>query len=176
MYLENRCSVQCSECMIQNFFPKGLKQRCKKLVCLHVLLLVVCSIAENWHCFPRLFQLWPRILILICYQLENCFIASILWMQVVEIVLRQGLTHPITCVPQLIAMEVDQLEFNSKLAHRLLMQMNEKYMIWDTLFVYFLLSSVLCLDLEVESKSFMEKKSSHVASLGSFLLHKISGG
>lgn len=44
----------------------------------------------------------------------------------VEIVLRQGLVHPMTCVPQLIALEVDQLEVNWKLAHRLLLHMNEK--------------------------------------------------
>lgn len=48
-------------------------------------------------------------------------------LKLVEIVLRQGLVHPITCVPYLIALEVDQLESNSKLAHRLLMHMNEKY-------------------------------------------------
>jgi len=48
-------------------------------------------------------------------------------LKVVEIVLRQGLVHPMTCVPQLIALEVDQLESNWKLAHRLLMHMNEKY-------------------------------------------------
>ena len=45
----------------------------------------------------------------------------------IEIVLRQGLVHPMTCVPHLIALEVDQQEANSKLAHRLLSQMNEKY-------------------------------------------------
>ncbi|KAH9304417.1 hypothetical protein KI387_008821 [Taxus chinensis] len=48
-------------------------------------------------------------------------------LKLVEIVLRQGLVHPITCVPYLIALEVDQQESNSKLAHRLLMHMNEKY-------------------------------------------------
>lgn len=48
-------------------------------------------------------------------------------LKVVEIVLRQGLVHPMTCVPQLIALEVDQLEVNWKLAHRLLLHMNEKY-------------------------------------------------
>ena len=41
--------------------------------------------------------------------------------------LRQGLVHPITCVPYLIALETDPLEVNSKLAHHLLMNMNEKY-------------------------------------------------
>lgn len=50
----------------------------------------------------------------------------------VEIVLRQGLVHPMTCVPQLIALEVDQLESNWKLAHRLLMHMNEKYVFVST--------------------------------------------
>lgn len=48
-------------------------------------------------------------------------------MQIVEIVLRQGLVHPITCVPFLIALETDPQEGNSKLAHHLLMNMNEKY-------------------------------------------------
>ncbi|CAN6574662.1 unnamed protein product [Malus baccata var. baccata] len=47
--------------------------------------------------------------------------------KIVEVVLRQGLVHPITCVPYLIALETDPLEANSKLAHHLLMQMNEKY-------------------------------------------------
>lgn len=47
-------------------------------------------------------------------------------LQIVEIVLRQGLVHPITCVPYLIALEADPLESNSKLAHHLLMNMNEK--------------------------------------------------
>lgn len=44
-----------------------------------------------------------------------------------EIVLRQGLVHPITCVPFLIALETDPLEANVKLAHQLLMNVNEKY-------------------------------------------------
>lgn len=44
-----------------------------------------------------------------------------------EVVLRQGLVHPITCVPYLIALETDPEETNSKLAHHLLMNMNEKY-------------------------------------------------
>ncbi|CAN6477261.1 unnamed protein product [Victoria cruziana] len=48
-------------------------------------------------------------------------------LKIVEVVLRQGLVHPITSVPYLIALETDQLELNSKLAHRLLMNMNEKY-------------------------------------------------
>jgi hypothetical protein len=44
-----------------------------------------------------------------------------------EVVLRQGLVHPVTCVPYLIASEVDEQEMNSKISHSLLMQMNEKY-------------------------------------------------
>ncbi|PKU66619.1 sister chromatid cohesion protein SCC2 isoform X2 [Dendrobium catenatum] len=48
-------------------------------------------------------------------------------LKIVEIVLRQGLVHPMTSVPCLIALESDPLEVNSKLAHQLLMNMNEKY-------------------------------------------------
>ncbi|KAG2715540.1 hypothetical protein I3760_03G083100 [Carya illinoinensis] len=48
-------------------------------------------------------------------------------LKIVEVVLRQGLVHPITCVPYLIALETDPQEVNSKLAHHLLMNMNEKY-------------------------------------------------
>ncbi|XP_076883333.1 sister chromatid cohesion protein SCC2-like [Bidens hawaiensis] len=48
-------------------------------------------------------------------------------LKIVEIVLRQGLVHPITCVQYLIALETDPQEANSKLAHHLLMNMNEKY-------------------------------------------------
>ncbi|KAL2977038.1 hypothetical protein AAZX31_13G042900 [Glycine max] len=48
-------------------------------------------------------------------------------LKIVEVVLRQGLVHPITCVPYLIALETDPLESNSKLAHHLLMNMNDKY-------------------------------------------------
>ncbi|CAI0454365.1 unnamed protein product [Linum tenue] len=48
-------------------------------------------------------------------------------LKIVEVVLKQGLVHPITCVPYLIALESDPLESNSKLAHHLLMNMNEKY-------------------------------------------------
>ncbi|KAL9226081.1 hypothetical protein vseg_001931 [Gypsophila vaccaria] len=48
-------------------------------------------------------------------------------LKIVEVALRQGLVHPITCVPYLIALETDPLEGNSKLAHHLLMSMNEKY-------------------------------------------------
>lgn len=54
-------------------------------------------------------------------------ITDIILMQIVEVVLRQGLVHPITCVPCLIALETDPLESNSKLAHHLLLNMNEKY-------------------------------------------------
>ncbi|KAG6556205.1 hypothetical protein Mapa_002146 [Marchantia paleacea] len=63
--------------------------------------------------------------------LERCLDRSdhvrLACLKVVEIVLRQGLVHPMTCVPQLIALEVDQHEANAKLAHRLLMNLNEKY-------------------------------------------------
>lgn len=48
-------------------------------------------------------------------------------LKIVEVVLRQGLVHPITCVPYLIALETDPQESNAKLAHHLLMNMNEKY-------------------------------------------------
>ncbi|KAH6786485.1 PHD finger family protein [Perilla frutescens var. hirtella] len=48
-------------------------------------------------------------------------------LKIVEIVLRQGLVHPITCVPYLIALETDPEEVNAKLSHHLLMNMNEKY-------------------------------------------------
>lgn len=48
-------------------------------------------------------------------------------LRIVEVVLRQGLVHPITCVPHLIALETDPEEANTKLAHHLLMNMNEKY-------------------------------------------------
>ncbi|KAF7851562.1 hypothetical protein BT93_L3652 [Corymbia citriodora subsp. variegata] len=48
-------------------------------------------------------------------------------LKIVEVVLRQGLVHPITCVPYLIALETDPQEVNAKLAHHLLMNMNEKY-------------------------------------------------
>ncbi|KAB2011309.1 hypothetical protein ES319_D09G010600v1 [Gossypium barbadense] len=48
-------------------------------------------------------------------------------LKIVEVVLRQGLVHPITCVPCLIALETDPLDVNQKLAHHLLMNMNEKY-------------------------------------------------
>ncbi|KAF6140350.1 hypothetical protein GIB67_011369 [Kingdonia uniflora] len=47
--------------------------------------------------------------------------------EIVEVVLRQGLVHQITCVPYLIALETDVQEVNSKLAHHLLLSMNEKY-------------------------------------------------
>lgn len=63
-----------------------------------------------------------------------CFcIFSLVWIierysvsQIVEVVLRQGLVHPITCVPYLIALETDPQEANQKLAHHLLMNMHEK--------------------------------------------------
>ncbi|KAK6928115.1 Sister chromatid cohesion C-terminal domain [Dillenia turbinata] len=48
-------------------------------------------------------------------------------LKIVEVVLRQGLVHPITCVPYLVALETDPQEVNTKLAHHLLMNMNEKY-------------------------------------------------
>ncbi|XP_057521747.1 sister chromatid cohesion protein SCC2 isoform X2 [Amaranthus tricolor] len=48
-------------------------------------------------------------------------------LKIVEVTLRQGLVHPITCVPYLIALETDSFEVNSKLAHHLLTIMNEKY-------------------------------------------------
>jgi hypothetical protein len=44
--------------------------------------------------------------------------------------------HPITCVPHLIALEMDPVEGNSKLAHHLLMNMNEKYAIQLLLFMF----------------------------------------
>jgi cohesin loading factor subunit SCC2 len=59
--------------------------------------------------------------------LEFYISLDLLSMQIVEVVLRQGLVHPITCVPYLIALETDPQELNSKLAHHLLMNMNEKY-------------------------------------------------
>ncbi|KAG4926506.1 hypothetical protein JHK85_052992 [Glycine max] len=58
---------------------------------------------------------------------ETLSSASDTRLKIVEVVLRQGLVHPITCVPYLIALETDPLESNSKLAHHLLMNMNEKY-------------------------------------------------
>ncbi|RZC92976.1 hypothetical protein C5167_021515 [Papaver somniferum] len=47
--------------------------------------------------------------------------------KIVEVVLRQGLVHPITCVPHLIALETGLQEVNSKLVHHLLANMNAKY-------------------------------------------------
>lgn len=62
-----------------------------------------------------------------------------------EAVLRQGLVHPITCVPYLIALETDPQEVNSKLAHHLLMNMNEKYSLRiDVNILIFLLYALLC--------------------------------
>eukprot|EP00897_Mesotaenium_endlicherianum_P005542 jgi/Mesen1/5015/ME000025S04414 len=48
-------------------------------------------------------------------------------LKVIEVVLRQGLVHPMSSVPHLIALEVDQCEANSKMAHRLLIHMYTKY-------------------------------------------------
>jgi len=63
--------------------------------------------------------------------LENCLDGSYhvrhSSLKIVEIVLRQGLVHPITCVPHLVALETDPQGVISKLAHHLLMNMNEKY-------------------------------------------------
>ncbi|XWS40976.1 hypothetical protein CRYUN_Cryun17cG0041500 [Craigia yunnanensis] len=59
-------------------------------------------------------------------------------LKIVEVVLRQGLVHPITCVPYLIALETDPLEVNQKLAHHLLMNMNEKYFPCAIKMIYFL--------------------------------------
>ncbi|GFQ01435.1 nipped-b-like protein [Phtheirospermum japonicum] len=69
----------------------------------------------------------------ICGAIVQLYWASILGRSldvnehIVEIVLRQGLVHPISCVPHLIALETDPQEVNSNLAHHLLMNMNEKY-------------------------------------------------
>lgn len=63
----------------------------------------------------------------ICLIKFSLVIAFMFMFQILEVVLRQGLVHPITCVPCLIALEIDPLEVNSKLAHHLLMNMNEKY-------------------------------------------------
>eukprot|EP00850_Spirogloea_muscicola_P012614 SM000082S22856 [mRNA] locus=s82:288368:298855:+ [translate_table: standard] len=46
---------------------------------------------------------------------------------VVEMALRHGLIHPMSSLPTLVAMEVDSVESNYKLAHQLLSQMNDKY-------------------------------------------------
>ena len=66
------------------------------------------------------------------------YFLDMLFMQIVEVVLRQGLVHPITCVPYLIALETDPLEVNQKLAHHLLMNMNEKYFPCAIKIIYFL--------------------------------------
>ncbi|KAF6145149.1 hypothetical protein GIB67_020340 [Kingdonia uniflora] len=47
---------------------------------------------------------------------------------IVEVVLRQGLVHPKTCVPYLIALETDAQEVKSKLSHHFLLSMNEKHL------------------------------------------------
>lgn len=67
--------------------------------------------------------------------------------QIVEIVLRQGLVHPITCVPYLIALETDPQEANSKLAHHLLMNMNEKY--YFTFLLNLLLLHEACVEVAI---------------------------
>lgn len=77
------------------------------------------------------------------YRVDSCSNQPlILFKQIVEVVLRQGLVHPITCVPSLIALETDPQEVNSKLAHHLLMNMNEKY----TLFVVRIIELPLDID------------------------------
>ncbi|GFY86985.1 PHD finger family protein [Actinidia rufa] len=60
-------------------------------------------------------------------RISSAFLSLVVCIQIVEVVLRQGLVHPITCVPYLIALETDPQEASSKLAHHLLMNMNEKY-------------------------------------------------
>lgn len=67
----------------------------------------------------------PFSCLLLCGSLSIAF-CYIFNVQIVEVVLRQGLVHPITCVPYLIALETDPHETNAKLAHHLLMNMNEK--------------------------------------------------
>ncbi|KAF6134915.1 hypothetical protein GIB67_002316 [Kingdonia uniflora] len=47
-------------------------------------------------------------------------------LKIVKVVLRQGIVHPITCVPYLIALETEAQEMNSKLAHHFLLSMNAK--------------------------------------------------
>ncbi|KAL6526366.1 Sister chromatid cohesion protein 2 [Orobanche minor] len=61
---------------------------------------------------------------------------------ILEIVLRQGLVHPITCIPYLNALETDPCVVNSKLAHHLLMNMNENFLRkpsgrWPSVVIYF---------------------------------------
>eukprot|EP00899_Mesostigma_viride_P002145 jgi/Mesvir1/11931/Mv00267-RA.1 len=48
-------------------------------------------------------------------------------LKVVELCLRNGLVHPISCVAQLVALEADADERVAKLAHRLVMYLEEKY-------------------------------------------------
>jgi hypothetical protein len=58
MYLENRCSCAVFLMHDTEFFSKGPQremQEASLFACVAVT--VVCSIAENWHYFPRLFQL-----------------------------------------------------------------------------------------------------------------------
>lgn len=55
----------------------------------------------------------------------SLFLFSLL--QIMEVVLRQGLVHPVTSVPTLVALEVDFSESNSKLAHKMVVFLYEKY-------------------------------------------------
>eukprot|EP00850_Spirogloea_muscicola_P009938 SM000057S18368 [mRNA] locus=s57:218809:228803:+ [translate_table: standard] len=48
-------------------------------------------------------------------------------LKVVEMALRHGLIHPMSSIPTLVAMEVDSVESNYKLAHQLLSQISNKY-------------------------------------------------
>ncbi|XP_074560939.1 sister chromatid cohesion protein SCC2 isoform X1 [Curcuma longa] len=70
-------------------------------------------------------QLYWNNILEICLDVDDQIRQTAL--KILEVVLRQGLVHPITCVPCLIALEIDPLEVNSKVAHHLLMNMNEKY-------------------------------------------------
>ncbi|KAK7266529.1 hypothetical protein RIF29_19175 [Crotalaria pallida] len=86
-------------------------------------------------------------------------------LKIVEIVLRQGLVHPITCVPYLIALETDPLESNAKLAHHLLMNMNEKYpaffesRLGDGLQMSFMFIQTLCGSSENVNQKIQSKNS-----------------
>ncbi|KAF5735591.1 nipped-B-like protein isoform X3 [Tripterygium wilfordii] len=86
--------------------------------------------------------------------------------KIVEVVLRQGLVHPITCVPYLIALETDPQELNSKLAHHLLMNMNEKYpaffesRIGDGLQMSFVFMQSVCSRLPENVKQKVQTKAS----------------
>eukprot|EP00271_Cylindrocystis_brebissonii_P008797 TRINITY_DN2329_c0_g1_i10.p1 TRINITY_DN2329_c0_g1~~TRINITY_DN2329_c0_g1_i10.p1 ORF type:complete len:495 (-),score=86.59 TRINITY_DN2329_c0_g1_i10:1202-2686(-) len=48
-------------------------------------------------------------------------------LKIIEVVLRQGLVHPITSVPTLVALEMDQHVPNAKLAGRLVSMMHERH-------------------------------------------------